>query len=51
MKAQNGPLLGEAEVRFKRRHPLYERVAGYKVTTAEQAAEAVAEAVLAALQD
>lgn len=44
------PLLGEAEARFKRRHPLYERVARHKVTTTELAAEAVAEAVVAALR-
>jgi shikimate kinase len=42
------PLLGEAEARLKRRHPLYLRLADHRITTTDLAAEAVSEAILAA---
>jgi shikimate kinase len=43
------PLLGEAEARLKRRHPLYLRLANHRITTTELAAEAVSEAILEAV--
>ncbi len=44
------PLLGEAEVRLRRRHPVYDRLADHRVTTTEMDVEAVCEAVLAKLR-
>jgi shikimate kinase len=49
-KENERPLLAEAAVRFGRRHPLYERVARHRVMTTGLAADAVAEAILKALQ-
>ena len=43
------PLLGEAEARLRRRHPMYDRLADHRVTTTELNAETVCEAVLAKL--
>jgi shikimate kinase len=43
------PLLTEAERRFLARHPIYERIAGHRVTTTEMAADDVVEAILTAL--
>lgn len=44
------PLLGEAEARLRRRHPLYDRLADHKVTTTALDADEVCEAVLAKLR-
>ncbi len=43
------PLLGEAAVRFKTRHPLYERIARHTVTTTDASPDEVASLVLKAL--
>ena len=44
------PLLGEAEARFRRRHPMYDRLADHRVTTTEMDVETVCDAVLAKLR-
>ncbi|QMV19519.1 AAA family ATPase [Granulicella sp. 5B5] len=44
------PLLGEAETRLRRRHPLYDRLADHKVTTTALDVEQVCEAVLVKLR-
>ena len=44
------PLLGEAEARLRRRHPMYDRLADHRVTTTEMDVETVCDAVLAKLR-
>jgi shikimate kinase len=43
------PLLGEAEARLKRRHPLYLRLADHRIITTDLATETVTDAVVSAL--
>jgi shikimate kinase len=43
------PLLGEAEARLRRRHPMYDRLADHRVTTTEMDIETVCDAVLGKL--